>query len=55
MQIVTRTELSNKTPSYQGKVRDLYDLGDQLLISPQTEFQLTISFYPTVYLTKVVP
>ncbi len=32
MQIVTRTELSNKTPSYQGKVRDLYDLGDQLLI-----------------------
>ena len=32
MQIVTQAELSNKMPSYQGKVRDLYDLGDQLLI-----------------------
>ncbi len=32
MQIVTQAELSNKMPSYQDKVRDLYDLGDQLLI-----------------------
>ena len=32
MSVVTRTELSNLKPSHQGKVRDLYDFDDQLLI-----------------------
>ena len=31
-QIVTETNLTHLTPSHRGKVRDLYDLGDQLLI-----------------------
>ncbi len=30
--VITSTELTNLTPLHRGKVRDLYDLGDELLI-----------------------
>ncbi|MBI1928049.1 phosphoribosylaminoimidazolesuccinocarboxamide synthase [Candidatus Poribacteria bacterium] len=30
--VITETHLTNLTPSHRGKVRDLYNLGDQLLI-----------------------
>ena len=30
--VITSTDLTNYTPAHRGKVRDLYDLGDELLI-----------------------
>ena len=30
--VITSTQLTNLTPLHRGKVRDLYDLGDELLI-----------------------
>ena len=30
--VITSTDLTNYTPLHRGKVRDLYDLGDELLI-----------------------
>ncbi|MYF55912.1 phosphoribosylaminoimidazolesuccinocarboxamide synthase, partial [Candidatus Poribacteria bacterium] len=30
--VITSTKLTNLTPSHNGKVRDLYDLGDEFLI-----------------------
>ena len=30
--VITSTQLTNLTPAHRGKVRDLYDLGDELLI-----------------------
>ena len=30
--VITSTNLTNYTPLHRGKVRDLYDLGDELLI-----------------------
>jgi phosphoribosylaminoimidazole-succinocarboxamide synthase len=32
VQVITETHLTNLTPAHRGKVRDLYDLGDKLLI-----------------------
>ena len=30
--VITSTQLTNLSPAHRGKVRDLYDLGDELLI-----------------------
>ena len=30
--VITSTQLTNLTPAHRGKVRDIYDLGDELLI-----------------------
>ena len=49
MQIETQAELSNKMPSYQGKVRDLYDLGDQLSENWKLSFDYRITIQGTGY------